>query len=1032
MTPYVRKNAKKKLMQHISHRISFSLFLVAALITGACFSDRSLFAADWPAYRGDAKRSGYTADKLPAKLAPHWNYQTEHAPKPAWPRSTRLTYDRANHCVIAKDRVFFGDSVTGKVLALDLNNGKQIWEFYTEGPVRFAPAVWQDQLFVASDDGHLYALSIDDGSLLWKRRGGPSDKMVVGNERVISKWPARGAPVVLNDTVYFAAGIWPSDGIFLYALKAKTGEQIWSNKDSGQIYMPQPHGGANANSGISAQGYLAIAGDHLLVPAGRAVPASMDRRTGKFEYFELQKNRREGGGDTIVVGDLFLNSGVIYQSSDGKAIGKSGGGQIAATKEGLVLANKSTITRYQWMDTENPDRKGKLVRTKGLKKVWTAKAVHPCDSIIIAGDKIVSGSNGFVDVIDLETGVNLWTTPVEGVAYGLAVSNGRLIVSTDRGMVYSFGSTATTPTTPREKIAHKSPFPANSKTAKVAAEILGQSKIDHGYCFDIGCGDGALAYEIATRTGMRVVAIESDPKLVALARKNLTAAGVYGTRVVVLQRSLDQTNCPNKAANLIVSSRSIEAGEKALSLAEAKRMQRPYGGVLCYGKPGALKTNRRGAIKGAGEWTHQYADAGNSLCSNDKLVNGRLGMLWYRDFDFVIPSRHGRGPAPLFSNGRLFHEGNDGILAVDAFNGHELWRFKIKGVLEAYDGDELMGASGTGSNYCLGENFVFVRHEQKCFQVDAATGKLVNTFEVPKPKDGSKKETIQPWGYIAFHDGAIIGSAADPSHIVAYRYHHTTGDMKKQLTESNRLFAFDIKTGRLKWQHDSKDSFRHNAIAIADDKIYIIDRPLAEFDRIKETKRKPLPKTRKHPTGELICLSIADGYVLWKNDKDIYGTMLAVSPENNALLMSYQPTSFRLSSEKGGRLSVFDSNTGKKTWEAKASYSSRPLINGKTVYAQGGAWDLTSGKPKPFNFKRSYGCGILASCENMMFFRSATLGYFDFNKNTKIENYGGVRPGCWINAIPAGGLVLVPDASAACSCSYLNKSWFALETLAAE
>ena len=699
-------------MHKLCNRISQSICYFTVFVAGLCLTSHSLLAADWPAYRGDAQRSGYTADELPAKLALHWNYQAPHAPQPAWPRSTRLTYDRANHCVIADGRVFSGDSVTGKVQALDLKTGKRLWEFYTEGPVRFAPVVWRDQLFVASDDGHLYALGVDQGTLLWKFRGGPSEKMVVGNERVISKWPARGAPVVLDDNVYFAAGIWPSDGIFLYALKAKSGEQVWSNKDSGQIYMPQPHGGANANSGISAQGYLAIAGDHLLVPAGRAVPASMDRRTGKFEYFHLQKNRKEGGGDTVVVNDLFLNSGVIFQASDGQAIGKSAGGQIAATQNGLVVAGGRTISRYQWIETENPDRKGKLVRTKGLKKIWSAKLEHPSDSIIIAGQKIVSGSKRFVDVLDLESGKILWAAPVEGVAYGLAVSDGHLVVSTDKGKIYSFGSATTQPAGLEKPQVSKAPFSADSLVAKAAEEIIGQSKIDHGYCFDIGCGDGALAYEIIKRTKLRVVAIESDPKLVVQARKNLTAAGVYGTRVTVLYRPLDQTGCPNKVANLIVSSRSINAGEKGLALREAKRLQRPYGGVICYGKPGELKTERGGVIKGAGEWTHQYADAANSLCSADKLVNGQLGMLWYRDFDFVVPSRHGRGPAPLFSNGRLFHEGNDGLIAVDAFNGHELWRFQIKDVLKAYDGDELMGASGTGSNYCLGDNFVFIRHEQ--------------------------------------------------------------------------------------------------------------------------------------------------------------------------------------------------------------------------------------------------------------------------------------------------------------------------------
>jgi outer membrane protein assembly factor BamB len=1002
------------------------LFITCCL--AVCQVEQRVQAADWPAYRADAQRSGFTTDDLPGELALQWRIQNSHAIQSAWPRSTRLTYDRVNHCVIADDRVFSGDSVTGKIQAVDLQTGKPVWEYYTEGPVRFAPTVWQDQLLVTSDDGHLYALSVAEGSLLWKHRGGPRAEMVVGNERVISKWPARGAAVVVDDTVYYAAGIWPSDGIFLHALNAKTGKPVWSNTDSGQIYMPQPHGGADANSGISAQGYLAVAGDHLLVPAGRAVPASMNRLNGQFEYFHLQKNRAQGGGDTIVAGDLFLNSGVVFKAADGEAIAKSAPGPTVATPDGLVQASRGSISRYQWIDTESPDRKGKLVRGKALKQIWTVKQTQPSAALIIAGDKIVSGANGLVETIDLETGKPLWSTPVKGTAYGLAASNARLLVSTDHGTLYAFGEKTATPASDNDAQVKKSPYPADSAAARAAAEIIKRTGIEKGYCFDVGCGDGALAYELATRTQLRIIAIEADPELVALARQKLTAAGVYGSRVTVLQRSLDQTNTPNKVANLVVSGRSLSEDPATLSQQELKRLQRPYGGVICLGKPGALTIEKRGAIAGAGEWTHQYADAANTLCSNDKLVNGQLSMLWYRDFDFVIPSRHGRGPAPLYSKGRLFHEGNHGLLAVDAYNGHELWRFKIEGVLAAYDGDELMGASGTGSNYCLGGDSVFIRHEEHCYQLDAATGELLHTYDVPPSDDPKAEKTKQPWGYIAWHDGMLIGTAADPSHVVAYRYHATTGDMTKQLTESTRLFAFDTKTRKLKWQYEPKDSIRHNAIAIANEKLYLIDRPLADFDRTKETRSKPIPKTAKHATGQLLCLSIHDGYVLWKNKEDIYGTMIAVSAENDALLMSYQPTSFRLSSEKGGRLSVFNSTTGEKTWEAKANYRSRPLINGKTVYAQGGAWNLKSGKPQPFNFKRSYGCGILASCENMMFFRSATLGYFDFNKNDSIENYGGVRPGCWINAIPAGGLVLVPDASAACNCSYLNKSWFALET----
>jgi hypothetical protein len=160
--------------------------------------------------------------------------------------------------------------------------------------------------------------------------------------------------------------------------------------------------------------------------------------------------------------------------------------------------------------------------------------------------------------------------------------------------------------------------------------------------------------------------------------------------------------------------------------------------------------------------------------------------------------------------------------------------------------------------------------------------------------------------------------------------------------------------------------------------------------------------------------------------------MLAASEAQDALLMSYQPTRFRLDSELGGRLTVFQAATGKVLWEQKADYQSRPMINGRTIYAQGGAWDLLSGEPRPFPFSRSYGCGILAGSRHMMLYRSATLGYFDLQHNQKTQNYGGVRPGCWVNVIPAGGIVLAPDASAGCQCSYLNTAWFALEAEAGD
>ena len=92
-----------------------------------------------------------------------------------------------------------------------------------------------------------------------------------------------------------------------------------------------------------------------------------------------------------------------------------------------------------------------------------------------------------------------------------------------------------------------------------------------------------------------------------------------------------------------------------------------------------------------------------------------------------------------------------------------------------------------------------------------------------------------------------------------------------------------------------------------------------------------------------------------------------------------------------------------------------------------GSWDLLTGDDQPFDFTRSYGCGQIAASKNLLLFRSATMSYKALTRDAGTENFGGVRPGCWINTLPVGGLVLVPDASAGCKCSYQNRSWVALQ-----
>ena len=939
-----------------------------------------------------------------------------------------MSFDRASHVVAAGGLICFGSSADSTVTALDVATGDQRWKFIAGGPIRFAPTVWKDRLFVTSDDGFLYALQLATGELIERWRGGPDGGRVLGNTQIVSRWPARGGVVIRDGILYWGAGIWQSEGIYLHAMNPDTGERLWTNDTSGGIEMPQPHGGANAKSGVSAQGYLLASDQRLFVPTGRAVPASFHRSSGEFEYYRLQENTRIGHTSAVLHGDLFYNGGYAYQAVDGSVLADRLPGVVAAYPDGVIHGTANRLAAFTVGTKESVDRRGETVVVPAHESRWQANKIPAGTSLIIAGDTIVSSGQNQIATVSLETGDKLWSAKVDDVAYGLAVSDGRLIVSTASGAIHCFADAATEKS---KNVVHRNesveqPYPTDEAVSQAAAAILKSANITAGYCVDLGCGDGHLAYELAKQSDLFIVGIEPNEETVAEARRKLLAAGLYGVRVTIHQAELSESQLPTSFANLIVSRQSMTKGQNFVDSSEVKRLQRPFGGAACLGSPEEMSIRRRGQPEGAGEWTHMYSNPANTLCSTD-TIKGPLTAVWYRDIDLNLPQRHGRGPSPLFSKGRLFAEGLDDLIAVDAYNGRPLWRFEQKGILDAYNADHLAGSAVTGSNVCVAGDSIFLRNGGKCFRIDAATGQVKDTFKTPSHPDG----TAASWGYIACQDGVLFGSTANESHIVKHAYIRADAHMQKQFSESTSLFAIDVASGKLLWQYTAKNSIRHNAIAIGSDRLFLIDRILAADDLLSNAPArrgdKPKQPPVEHATGVLVTLDIETGKEYWQTDKDIFGTTLSFSDQHDILLMFYQPTRFRLPSERGGRIAAFHASDGYKLWEKKVAYNTRPLINGDTIIAHPSALELLSGEAKALSVPKSYGCGQISGSRNLLMFRSGTLGYFDFTREAGTENYGGIRPGCWVNALPVGGLVLVPDASAGCSCSYQNRSWVALE-----
>lgn len=990
-------------------------------------------AADWPTYRADAARSGFTSEAIPNQLALRWTFRSPHAPRPAWPNSDRIDFDLVFHPIIAGDLVLFGSSVDDRVVAIDAKTGATRWTVITDAPIRFAPSVWEDRVFVAGDDGWLRALSLADGRELWKFRGGPDERMILGNERMISKWPARGGPVVVDGIVYFAAGIWPSDGVYLHALDAKTGAAVWSNSETGKIFMAQPHGGAEAESGVSAQGYLVAGGEQLIVPTGRAVPAFFERKSGTLRFYQLQQNQQRGGTRAMATDRFLFNAGCLFDLDTGNLSSQIGLGPAVAVGNGIVQSDGRSLKASKWEDAQIIDRKGQNQRVRRLTEDRLVVMEKEILEFIVAGGDAICGEDGRVCAVDYSGQRTIWWShEVEGKALGLAAGNGRVVVSTDKGVVYCFdGVGPAASENPAETTPPSAPEPS-ADIAAAADEILKKAGITGGYCVDLGAGNGDLSLALARKSKLHIYAVEADPEKVKETRRRLIESGLYGDRVTLIEADPGKVPFPKHFANLVVSAASLSAPVSDAVMSEAQRLQRPWGGFLCLGPAGKMEAIERGPLEGSGSWTHQNSNAANTLCSDDAVIKGPLSMFWFRDLDFEIPNRHGQGPAPLVDRGCMVVGGVDGIVCLDAYNGRALWTHEIKGNLEDFDGiHHDVGVGEAGSNFCLGDGAVFVRLADHCTKLDLLTGKVLHEFPIPVDEvDGGKVAVAnRNWGFLAYHDGLLFGSVLNDGHQVSPRYNLT-----RLRTESVRFFAYDAASGGLKWKFDPAHSIRNNAIAVAGDRVYLIDRPLVEADHVANPKREgrkveKLP-AEAVPAGTLIALNAKSGAEIWRNDKEIFGTQLAVSEAHSTLLMNYEAVRhnfFALPSETGGRLAGFDLETGKVRWDKKADYQTRPLINDYTIYAQGGGWNLITGEPVPFELERSYGCGQISASTHLMLFRSATLGFRDLSRNEGTENWGGIRPGCWINAIPANGLVLVPDGSAKCVCSYQMRAWFALQ-----
>ncbi|UCE50612.1 MAG: PQQ-binding-like beta-propeller repeat protein, partial [Phycisphaerales bacterium] len=834
----------------------------------------------------------------------------------------------------------------------------------------------------------LHAVKVSDGSTVWK------------NDKISQESANRNE---LSPQGYWLA---TKDRLFVPCGRALP---VAFDRSNGRLILKPSYGWRGEAAGGAVGGTYALLADGQIYTGTQNHLLALDQRTGRtgFAWFP--------GRRLAVAGDMaYLATGrelIAMDRSEYAGASRRRNSLEYRIKSLASQARRAPAGRRQKLEQDLEMARDELERHRKEKIAPTVpwRVRSDCDAeLILCGNMVVAGGQDKISLFNRNNGQMVWGTKVEGLARGLAVANGRLYVSTDEGRIYCFAPV---------KIARESnplirpavdPYPKDDLTSayEAAAEaIVMETGVKKGYCLVLGAEHGRLARELALRTDLTIIGVEPDPEKVQMARLALDAAGLYGERVTIEQRDISELPYSNYFANLIVSDSLLLTGRIPGEAGKIARHVKPQGGSVCLGVPanapaqaraataeklagwladlqlgqgrisqtnGVWATLKRGALSGVGSWTHQYAEPGNTACSDDQLVGGPLGLLWFgAPGPAPMVNRHNAAAAPLAINGRLFIQGENVIMAHDSYNGMELWKREIPGAMRTRLKKTECG------NLAASQDSLFVAIKDKCLRLDAETGETRMTYNAP---GGA------PWGYIAYVDGILYGSTLTATGV------------------SDSIFAIDAGDGKTLWTCKGKNII-NLTIALGNGWLFFVDSSLSPDERramlkldksflknlSSEEAKKAEQKQKKLDVRRVVALDARTGGRLWSQAVDVTdcsqigiggGELILMYREGVVVLGGANANGhywrqFLAGEFSERRLVALSAKNGEVLWARDADYRHRPVIVGDKVIAEPWAYDLktgrqvtrrhpVSGAETPWQFLRpGHHCGAISASPQM-------------------------------------------------------------------
>jgi alcohol dehydrogenase (cytochrome c) len=187
-------------------------------------------AADWLRWRGNHSANGYSA------LA---GITTENVGQLRLAWAWNMEAGESEQEPIVYDGIMFLPHTAGKVQALDARDGRLLWEYRRRLPrgsqnaSTRGLAIYEDRIYVTTDDAYLVALDAKTGEVAWEIRTGDPDERVNYSSAPI----AAGGKVFAGQT----CGTGTTRACALLAHDSETGKILWRRESVAGPEDPAAH-----------------------------------------------------------------------------------------------------------------------------------------------------------------------------------------------------------------------------------------------------------------------------------------------------------------------------------------------------------------------------------------------------------------------------------------------------------------------------------------------------------------------------------------------------------------------------------------------------------------------------------------------------------------------------------------------------------------------------------------------------------------------------------------------------------------------